>query len=68
MNMVGTSGKGHQMQVTNLSNLLAKDNPMDLVIQPEHASEGHKNLLIRKKQEWDWWGMEENLLGNQLQQ
>ncbi len=58
------------MQVTNLPNLPTKDNPMDPIIQPEHASEGHEDLLIQKKQErvLDWWGVEENLLGNRLRQ
>jgi len=35
-----------------------------------HASKGHENLLIWNGQKWalDWWGVEENLLSNWLQQ
>jgi hypothetical protein len=47
----------------DLSNLLAKDNPKDLVIQLGHTSKYHEKLLIQKRGEWasDLWGLEENL-------
>ncbi len=39
------------MQVTNFLNLPGKDNPIDLVIQLENASNGRDNLLIQKRRE-----------------
>jgi hypothetical protein len=52
MTMVRTGGENHQMPMTGLPNLPAKDNPIDSINQLRHANEGHKDFLVRKKQEW----------------
>jgi len=66
MTMVKASGGGPPNVDDGSFEPSNKGQPNGFDHSTRHVSEGNENLLIRNGQEWalDWWGVEENLLGN----